>query len=70
MILLYAKPKNIFDKFLLFLLKQHFLKAFDLVVQQDTDVLETLYPTQKPKIRLPREEIMFHAEKLYQQWEL
>ncbi|BAU64167.1 rieske 2Fe-2S domain protein [Stanieria sp. NIES-3757] len=69
-ILLYAKPKNIFNKFLLLLLKQYFLNSFNLIFEQDTNMLETLYPTQKPKIRLPREEIMFHAEKLYQQWEL
>jgi hypothetical protein len=43
-ILLYAKPKNILNKFLLLLLKQNFLNAFDLVVEQDTTAVETLYP--------------------------
>ena len=68
-VLLYIKPKNRFNKFLLLLLKSHFLKSFDLVVEQDSRAVEMLYPEQKPKIRLPREEIMFDAEKLYREWD-
>jgi phenylpropionate dioxygenase-like ring-hydroxylating dioxygenase large terminal subunit len=64
-VLLYAKPKN---KLLLSLLKKSFLKAFDLVVQQDTNIVENLYPPTKPKIKLPNEEIMFYTEKLYSEW--
>ncbi len=67
-VLLYIKPKNKISQLLAILLKSYFLKSFDLVVEQDSHALETLYPEQKPKIRLPREEIMFHAEKLYSQW--
>ena len=67
-ILLYAQPKNILSKFFFSLFKQSFLQAFDLVIEQDANALENLYPQQKPKIRLPREEIMFYAEKLYREW--
>ncbi|MDJ0597053.1 MAG: Rieske 2Fe-2S domain-containing protein [Pleurocapsa sp. MO_226.B13] len=67
-VLLYIKPKNKFSHFLFLLLKSYWLKSYDLVVEQDALALETLYPEQKPKIRLPREEIMFYAEKLYREW--
>ena len=67
--LLYIKPKNKLNQFLSSLLKRHFLKSFDLVVEQDSHALENLYPEQKPKIRLPKEEIMFYAEKLYREWQ-
>ncbi len=68
-ILLYAKPKHQwFGKLIFSLFRNDFLKAFDLVIEQDTTTLENLYPSQKPKIRLPREEIMFYAEQLYRQW--
>ncbi len=67
-ILLYINPKNKLNQLLYLILKRNFLKAFDLVVEQDAKALETSYPEQKPKIRLPREEIMFHAEKLYREW--
>jgi nitrite reductase/ring-hydroxylating ferredoxin subunit len=49
-------------------LKRSLLKTVDKVVQQDTATIEALYPRQKPKIRLPNEEIMAHAEKLYREW--
>ncbi|MEM7759975.1 MAG: Rieske 2Fe-2S domain-containing protein [Cyanobacteria bacterium P01_A01_bin.40] len=67
-VLLYIKPKNKFCHWLFLLLKSYWLKSFDLVVEQDARVLETLYPEQKPQLRLPREETMFHAEKLYHEW--
>lgn len=44
------------------------LSAVGTVVEQDTRAIETSYPRQKAKIRLPNEEIMFHAEKLYREW--
>ena len=63
-ILFYAKFKNYLGK----LLKNSFLQAASQVVKQDTTAVESLYPRQKPKIRLPNEEIMFYAEKLYREW--
>ena len=68
-ILLYFKPKNILSKWIISLLKKHFVASFDLIIKQDAQAVETLYPQQQPKIRLPREEIMFHAQKLYQEWQ-
>ena len=44
------------------------LKAVDTSVEQDTTAVENLYPKQKPKIKLPNEEIMFYAEQLYYNW--
>jgi nitrite reductase/ring-hydroxylating ferredoxin subunit len=44
------------------------LKALDLVVEQDAGTVETLYARQEPKIRLPQEEVMSHAAKLYREW--
>ena len=60
--------KNKLNQLLYLILKNSFLKAFDLVVEQDARALATLYVEQKTKISLPREEIMFHAEKLYYEW--
>ena len=48
--------------------KRTILKALDLVIEQDAGTVETLYPRQEPKIRLPQEEVMFHATKLYHEW--
>ncbi|MDX2239278.1 MAG: Rieske 2Fe-2S domain-containing protein [Leptolyngbyaceae cyanobacterium bins.302] len=50
------------------LLQQSILSAVATVVEQDTRTIETLYPRELAKIRLPNEEIMFHAEKLYHEW--
>lgn len=50
------------------LLQKSFLKAINTSVEQDASVVESLYPKQQPKIRLPNEEIMFYAEKLYREW--
>jgi nitrite reductase/ring-hydroxylating ferredoxin subunit len=50
------------------LLKKSILKAVDQVIRQDTTAIEHSYPRQKPKIRLPNEEVMFYAEKLYRDW--
>jgi phenylpropionate dioxygenase-like ring-hydroxylating dioxygenase large terminal subunit len=50
------------------LLKNYLLKAVATVVEQDTTAIENLYHREKAKIRLPNEEIMFHAENLYHNW--
>lgn len=50
------------------LLKRSILGAVATVVEQDTRSIETSYPRQPAKIRLPNEEIMVHAEKLYREW--
>lgn len=68
-VLLYLKPSNIFTQYLSLLTKSSFIESFDLIIKQDSEILESLYPKQQPKIRLPREEIMFYAEKLYCQWD-
>ena len=39
------------------------------IVEQDSINIESLYPRQKPKIKLPKEEIMSYVEKLYHNWE-
>lgn len=64
-ILMYAKVVNPLMKFLF---KNSVLQAAATVIEQDTSAVESLYPRQKPKIRLPNEEIMFYAEKLYHNW--
>lgn len=38
------------------------------IVEQDSATLESLYPQQKTKIHLPKEEIMVYVEKLYSEW--
>jgi len=50
------------------LFRKTILKALELVIEQDAGTVETLYPRQQHKIRLPGEEVMFHAEKLYREW--
>ncbi len=64
-ILMYAKNINHLMKFLF---KNSVLQAAATVIEQDTSAVESLYPRQKPQIRLPNEEIMFYAEKLYRDW--
>ena len=51
-ILLYGKFKNTVMKFLF---QNSLLQAGATVVEQDTTAVESLYPRQKPKIRLPNE---------------
>ncbi|MFB2837990.1 Rieske 2Fe-2S domain-containing protein [Floridanema evergladense] len=64
-VLVYAKFKHpIFKPFL----KRSMLSAVTTVVEQDTRAIETSYPRQQPLIRLPNEEIMYHAQKLYREW--
>ena len=50
------------------ILKKSFLKAAATVIEQDTRAIESLYAREKANIRLPNEEIMFYAEKLYREW--
>ncbi|MBD2345126.1 Rieske 2Fe-2S domain-containing protein [Anabaena subtropica] len=64
-VLFYAKDINPVMKLLF---KNSFLQAAGKIIEQDTETVENLYPRQKPKIRLPYEEIMFYAEKLYSNW--
>ena len=64
-VLLYAQGINPWSKLLL---KNSLLRSVSTVVAQDTSAIESLYPRQQPKIRLPNEEIMFYAEKLYRDW--
>ncbi|MGL5875298.1 MAG: Rieske 2Fe-2S domain-containing protein [Xenococcaceae cyanobacterium] len=64
-VLLYAKPKH---KLFLLPFKNSILKVFNLLVEQDSTIVENLYPSHKPKIRLANEEIMFYVEKLYREW--
>jgi phenylpropionate dioxygenase-like ring-hydroxylating dioxygenase large terminal subunit len=50
------------------LLHQSILSAVATIVEQDSNAIATSYPRQTAKIRLPNEEIMLHAKKLYQEW--
>jgi nitrite reductase/ring-hydroxylating ferredoxin subunit len=50
------------------LLRQSMLKAIDVVVEQDSNAIETRYPYQPAKIKLQNEEVMMYAEKLYREW--
>ena len=64
-VLVFAKTAY---RWLVPLLRKATLKAFERVVDQDADMLAKLYKRDAPKIRLPNEEIMFRAEKLYHHW--
>ncbi|BAT55848.1 rieske 2Fe-2S domain protein, putative [Nostoc sp. NIES-3756] len=64
-VLVYSQPKHTVLKPLL---GRFVLSAVATVVEQDTRAIETSYPRQPAKIRLPNEEIMFHAQKLYREW--
>lgn len=62
--IVYAQSNHV----LLALLKKFLLRSVAKLVRQDIEALENLYPRQQPKIKLPNEEIMFYAEKLYRNW--
>lgn len=62
--LVYAQSNPV----LLALLKKFLLRAVAEIVRQDIVAVENLYPRQPPKIKLPNEEMMFYAEKLYRNW--
>ena len=49
-------------------LKKLLLRGVEDIVKQDNKTVESLYPRQKAKVKLPNEEIMFYAEKLYKNW--
>ncbi|MEM7760194.1 MAG: Rieske 2Fe-2S domain-containing protein [Cyanobacteria bacterium P01_A01_bin.40] len=53
--------KNVIERLL--------VKSAAKIVEQDISNVESLYPRQKPKIRLPKEEIMSYVERLYHNWE-
>ncbi|MDM9385112.1 Rieske 2Fe-2S domain-containing protein [Chlorogloeopsis sp. ULAP01] len=63
--LIFAKLKPTWVKPLL---RQSMLKAIDVIVEQDTTAIETRYPRQPGKVKLPGEEVMMYAEKLYHEW--
>jgi phenylpropionate dioxygenase-like ring-hydroxylating dioxygenase large terminal subunit len=44
------------------------LASTNQVIEQDSRAVASLYPPQKPKIRLPNEEILSYVEKLYHEW--
>ena len=64
-VLFYGKFKNPLVKFLF---GKSLLETGAKIVEQDSKAVENLYPREKPKLRLPNEEIMFDAEKLYRNW--
>lgn len=45
------------------------IQATTKVVEQDSATLESLYPRQKPKVHLPKEEILAYVERLYSEWQ-
>ena len=49
-------------------LERSLLASTAKVVEQDVKAVANLYPAQKPKIRLPKEEILLYVEKLYRDW--
>jgi len=51
------------------LLRRSMLKAIDIVVEQDATAIQTRYPSQMTKIKLPNEEVMTYATKLYREWQ-
>ncbi len=62
--LVYAQSSPV----LLALLKKFLLQAVEKLVRQDLVTVENLYPRQPAKIKLPNEESLFYAEKLYRNW--
>ncbi len=51
-----------------FITDRQLLKAINKLNEQDVEILENLYPRFEPKIRLPNEEPLNWARKLYQTW--
>jgi phenylpropionate dioxygenase-like ring-hydroxylating dioxygenase large terminal subunit len=64
-ILLYAKFKTLELKAIM---QDTLLQMAEVVVEQDTRCLNSLYSREKAKIRLANEDVMFSAEKLYREW--
>ncbi|VEP11713.1 Rieske (2Fe-2S) domain-containing protein (fragment) [Hyella patelloides LEGE 07179] len=50
------------------LIERSLVESTAKIVEQDTSAVESLYPRQKPKIKLPKEDIMAYVEKLYHEW--
>jgi phenylpropionate dioxygenase-like ring-hydroxylating dioxygenase large terminal subunit len=50
------------------IIERSLVEAAAKIVEQDSGNVESLYPQQKPKIRLPKEEIMSYLEELYRNW--
>lgn len=50
------------------LIERSLVESTAKVVEQDSSAVESLYPRQKPKIRLPKEEVITYVEELYSQW--
>lgn len=50
------------------ILQESLLQTAAVVLEQDTRCLKSLYLRQEQKIRIPNEDIMFYAEKLYRNW--
>jgi phenylpropionate dioxygenase-like ring-hydroxylating dioxygenase large terminal subunit len=50
------------------LIKRSLLESTAKIVEQDSKAVESLYPQQKSKIRLPKEEIMSYVDGLYHEW--
>ncbi|BAC90627.1 glr2686 [Gloeobacter violaceus PCC 7421] len=66
-ILLYGRIAN---SLLKRLLRKSLLAAASQVVEQDARAVESLYPREKPGVRLAKDEIMAYAERLFREWPL
>jgi nitrite reductase/ring-hydroxylating ferredoxin subunit len=49
-------------------IERSLVKLTAKIVEQDSSNVERLYPRQKPKIRLPKEEIISYLDELYHNW--
>jgi phenylpropionate dioxygenase-like ring-hydroxylating dioxygenase large terminal subunit len=67
-ILLFAQLTHPLIKLLQNFLRPSLLATANTIIKQDSVAIETSYPRQPRKIRLPNEHIMDYAEKLYRNW--
>ena len=69
-VLLYANWQNPIINLpgLVNLIQRSLLESTAKIVKQASTALDSIYPSQKPKIRLPKEAIMSYVEKLYDEW--
>ena len=67
-ILIFAQLTNPIVKALTPVLRNSLLETANTIIAQDTVAIETSYPRQNRKIRLPNEHIMDYAEQLYENW--
>ncbi len=63
-ILLYAQISPVLKR----LLRKSLLAAASEVVAQDARAVESLYPREKPRVRLAKDEVMAYAEQLFREW--